>query len=150
MGLLGVARANTAVGVSPETFLLLHIQLEIFRKFVFMLKLCKNVLKMENCKAQVGALQNKVQLELCKTKFRMQLCDMHARQKTNPVPSAIASASHRKERAAQIKFRHYKIVTVNNSIDVCQNYAKKRKDVETRLWAAMTKTTRSRPPAGMQ
>jgi hypothetical protein len=27
MGLLGVARANTAVGVSPETFLLLHFSL---------------------------------------------------------------------------------------------------------------------------
>jgi hypothetical protein len=27
MGLLGVARANTAVGVSPETFLLLLLQL---------------------------------------------------------------------------------------------------------------------------
>jgi hypothetical protein len=26
MGLLGVARANTAVGVSPETFLLLLLQ----------------------------------------------------------------------------------------------------------------------------
>jgi hypothetical protein len=25
MGLLGVARANTAVGVSPETFLLLQV-----------------------------------------------------------------------------------------------------------------------------
>jgi hypothetical protein len=27
LGLLGVARANTAVGVSPETFLLLLLQL---------------------------------------------------------------------------------------------------------------------------
>jgi hypothetical protein len=27
MGLLGVARANTAVGVSPETFLLLLLQM---------------------------------------------------------------------------------------------------------------------------